>query len=194
VWLVQSAIPSVPPHAQLPAHAIANAAARLSDEHGVFQASLLARALERCQREQPDLAAWLENHLAKRMDDAARGLGASMALTVWMAFSSFAGSRLRRVQEGDIRNVEGLLHADEEIRRDDPRALVESDDVIAAQQPAVASMLRARLDETLARYARNIDVDDVDRMYEMVLAEVLVLSYAVEAWQPGSGSTTLQFC
>ena len=57
------------------------AEARLTDAEGSYSAPLLAKALRRCEREQPALATWVERRLSKRIDDAARGLGASMAMT-----------------------------------------------------------------------------------------------------------------
>lgn len=194
LWLVHSAIPHVPAHARLSAHVIEVASARLVDAEGVYSAPLLAKALQHCEQEQPGLAAWLRRRLSRRIDDVARGLGASMAMTIWVAFSISAGSNLNPIAEEDCATVERLLHADEELRRDDPRALMESDDVIAAQQPEVAKLIRARLDETLASYADSVDVDDVDAMYQMLLVEVLVLSYAVKPVQPGHGGATSGFC
>jgi DNA-binding protein Fis len=106
-----------------------------------------------------------------------------MAMSIWMAFSMFAGPRLGTVEEKDCAEVEDLLRADEELRRNDPTAIVESDDIIAVHQPEVARLIRAKLDETLSTYAEDVDVDDVDAMYHMLLVEVLVLSYAVEPLQ-----------
>jgi hypothetical protein len=159
------------------------------DAHGAYSAKLLARALRRCEREQPALARWLETHLSKPIDDAARGLGASMAMAIWLAFTLFAGSRLRTIRDEDCSSVDQLLQADQELRRGDPTALVESDDIIAVHQPEVAKLIRTRMDETLSAYAEDIDVDDVDAMYHMLLVEVLVLSYAVEPLQPGPGQS-----
>lgn len=123
------------------------------------------------------------------IDAAARGLGASMAMTVWLAFSIVAGNRLRVVERQDCDSVERLVQADRELRRNDPSALLEYDDIIAAHQPEVAAMIRSAVDETLSAYADDVDVDDVDTMYQMLLVEVLVLSYAFEP-QPGPGATT----
>lgn len=194
MWLAQSAIPHVPSHARLPAHPLEIATARLTNVEGAYTAPLLSQAFRKCEKDQPGLAAWLERRLSKRIDDAARGLGASMAMTIWVAFSHFAGARLGQVSEEDCNAVERLLEADEELRRDDPHALIESDDIIAAHQPEVAKLIRARLNETLAAYAEDIDVDDVDAMYQMLLVEVLVLSYAVEPLQPGHGSAHFGVC
>lgn len=183
MWLAQSAIRPVPSYARLPAHVVDGASAQLMGLDGTYSAPLLARAFRRCKKEQPGLSAWLERRLIRRIDDAARGLGASMAMSIWMAFSMFAGPRLGTVEEKDCAEVEALLRADEELRRNDPTAIVESDDIIAVHQPEVARLIRSKLDETLSTYAEDVDVDDVDAMYHMLLVEVLVLSYAVEPAQ-----------
>jgi hypothetical protein len=119
--------------------------------------------------------------LSRPIDDAARGLGAALGLTLWLAFSMFAGARLGVVREEDCDAAQKLLEVDEQLRRDDPRIVMESDDVVAAQQPAIACFVQARLDDTLAVFADEIDVDDVDVVYRMALVEALVLSYAVAA-------------
>lgn len=189
MWLAQSAIPHVPSHARLPAHVVEAASEQLMDAHGAYSAMLLSRALKRCERKQPALAAWLEKRLSGQIDDAARGLGASMAMTIWLAFALFAGPRLRTIRAEDCSDVDQLLQADQELRRSDPSAIFESDDIIAVHQPEVAKLIRTRMDETLSAYAEDIDVDDVDAVYHMLLVEVLVLSYAVEPVQPGPGQS-----
>lgn len=156
------------------------------DKNDGFSAKLLSRVFRRCEGEQDALAAWLKRRLSAPIDDAARGLGVSMAMTTWLAFSLFAGRRLRKVSEEDCHAVEKLLDADQDLRRCDPSAIIESDDIIAVFQPELAKLIRKTMSQTLSSYAEDIDVDDVDTMYHMLLVEVLVLSYAVEPLQSGS--------
>ncbi len=182
LWLAQSVIPPVPPFARLPAHVVDAASDQFIGLDGQYSAPLLARAFRKCRVSQPSLAAWLEQRLAGRIDDAARGFGASMAMSIWMAFTLFAGTNLGTVDPQDFRNVEELLRTDEERRCNDPDEIIESDDIIAAHQPEIARLIRNKLDETLSNYADDVDVDDVDMIYRMLLVEVLVLSYAVKPW------------
>lgn len=134
----------------------------------------------RCERDQPALAQWMGHALSVPSDDAARGLGASLAITIWNAFRLTVGDRLRRLTREDCEAAEELLRMDEGLRRDNAKEGLESDDVIALHQPEIARFVRARLEDTMTHFADDIDVDDVDRMYRMLLVEVLALSYAVQ--------------
>ena len=179
VWLVQSAIPHVPAFARVPKHALDSAKTRLSGADGTFSPHGLADAHARMRSEQPELAAWLSSLLTRRIDDAARAFGASLAMTIWLAFTLHFGTRLGAVTHDACDDVDNVLRTDEELRRDDPRVVIESDDIIAAHQPDIARLVRSHMEETMASFADDIDVDDVDRVYRMILVEVLALSYAV---------------
>jgi DNA-binding protein Fis len=61
----------------------------------------------------------------------------------------------------------------------DPEEPLETDDVIALEQPDLMGFVREHLDATLESHAQHIDVDDVSQVYQLVLIEVLALSYAV---------------
>jgi len=130
--------------------------------------------------DQPALARWLGKALAAPADDTARGLGASLAVTIWNAFRLTAGDRLRRVSQEDCRSAEQLLRADEELRRDNAKVVLESEDIIAMHQPDIARFIRDRIEDTMMTLADQVDVDDIDAVYRMLLVEVLVLSYAVQ--------------
>lgn len=179
VWLGRSAIPKIPAHARVTASALRAGFLALQDPQGVVSPQRLAQHSARMQAEQPGLARWVVSKLAGRIDDAARGLGASLMLAVWLAFDRHAGARLRVLTESELERAENLLAADEELRRNDPSVVPESDDIVAVQQPDAAAFVRAKVDETLREYAAVVDVDDVDAVYRMILAELLALSYAV---------------
>jgi hypothetical protein len=57
--------------------------------------------------------------------------------------------------------------------------MMDSDDIIAVEQPALLSFVNRHLEATLQAHADSIDVDDVAQIYRAVLIEVLALSYAV---------------
>jgi hypothetical protein len=180
VWLAQTAIPTIARYAQVSLPALENAARRLASSEGTISTSRLTAEFSHCEREQPALARWMGEALASPLDDAARGLGASLAITIWNAFRLTAGERLRRITSEDCDAAEQLLRTDEELRRTNAKVALESDDVIAMHQPEIAKFIRARLEDTMTSFADEIDVDDVDAMYRMLLVEVLALSYAVQ--------------
>ena len=88
---------------------------------------------------------------------------------------------LGEVTETALRGVEEALQLDEQIRLSDPAEAVDSDDVVAMEQPDVLSFVHEHLDAALEANADEVDVDDVHAIYHVVLVEVLALSYAVRA-------------
>jgi hypothetical protein len=180
VWLAQTAIPSIARYALVSASALEASARKLASSDGVISTARLSQEFARCELDQPSLARWLGKALAAPADDAARGLGASLAITIWNAFRLTAGDRLRRVSQEDCQSAELLLQTDEELRRDNAKVVLESDDIIAMHQPDIARFVRDRIEDTMTTLADQIDVDDIDAVYRMLLVEVLVLSYAVQ--------------
>lgn len=75
--------------------------------------------------------------------------------------------------------VEESLKLDEQIRLSDPAEAVDSDDVVAMEQPHMLAFVHEHLDAALEANASEVDVDDVHAIYRVVLVEVLALSYAV---------------
>jgi hypothetical protein len=139
----------------------------------------LDEAFERFERAQPALAAHVADALGRPLDDTALALGYFLALTVWLAFEKAHGQHIDEVREQEIEATEELLTLDEELRRADPAESLDSDDVIAMEQPHVLSYVHEHIDATLDAHAEEIDVDDVHAVYRVVLVEILALSYAV---------------
>ena len=129
---------------------------------------------------QPFLEQRITQRLAAPLDDLARGFGAELALITFLAFEHAFGDRLRTVSQQDWDRAEQLWNADELLRKNDPSACFESDDVVAMHQPELTSFARSVLDETIAENGEALDLDDMDTAYRLVLIEVLALSYAVE--------------
>ena len=136
-------------------------------------------AFERFEREQPTLAGYLAETLGNPLDDTALALGYFLALTVWLSFENAHGGSIRAVQESDISATDQLLTLDEELRRTDPDEALDSDDVIAMEQPYILEFVHEHIDATLEAHADEINVDDVHAVYRTVLVEVLSLSYAI---------------
>jgi hypothetical protein len=98
---------------------------------------------------------------------------------VWLAFERNFEGRLDEVQDEELAAAEQALTLDEELRRVDPAEAVDSDDVVAMEQPDVLAFVHEHLDNALEAHAGDVDVDDVHAIYRVVLIEVLALSYAV---------------
>ena len=87
----------------------------------------------------------------------------------------------RPLDDTALAGVEESLQLDEQIRLSDPAEAIDSDDVIAMEQPHALSFIHEHIDAALEANANEVDVDDVHGIYRLVLIEVLALSYAVKA-------------
>lgn len=178
VWVRRSAIRPVPSYASVSAQALEAVRDELADDDEEARAQL-DDAFERFERAQPSLAAYVAETLGRPLDETALALGYFLALTVWLAFDRAHGSHMDEVTEEELVATEELLTLDEELRRADPAESLDSDDVIAMEQPHVVAFVHEHIDGTLDAHAEEIDVDDVHSVYRVVLVEILALSYAV---------------
>jgi hypothetical protein len=178
VWVRSAAIRPVPAFAQLTAAAIEESESWLGGEDDVTE-QRLSEAFERFETEQPVLARHVGNALTRSGDDIAVALGYFMTLVIWLAFDSTFSSDLRRVSETDLTGVEEALDLDEQLRGSDPAEAVDSDDVVAMEQPHIMSFVHQHIDVALDVHAGDIDVDAIHRVYRVILVELLVLSYSV---------------
>lgn len=187
MWVRRSAIRPVPQYARVPESAIEGVHAELAEDEEQARVELDA-AFEQFERQQPALANFIGEALSDPLDDTALALGYFLALALWMAFREAHEDALGEVSEEDIRATAELLQLDEELRRADPAELLDTDDIVAIEQPALLSFVNRHLDATLQAHADTIDVDDVHLIYRAILIEVLTLSYAVQ--QPAGYPTS----
>lgn len=115
------------------------------------------------------------------IDETALALGYFLTLAIWLAFDTVFGSELDQITETALAGVEESLNLDEQIRLSDPAEAVDSDDVVAMEQPDILAFVNEHIDAALEANATEVDVDDVHAIYRLVLIEILALSYAVRA-------------
>jgi len=178
VWVRGTAIRPVPSYAKVAESALDSVRRNLSEEDETVR-SQLDEAFDRFEREQPALAAHIGDVLSSPLDETALALGYFLALVVWMTFERAHGSYLDEVTAESIQATEELLDLDEQLRRKDPSEAIDTDDVIAMEQPTLLEFVHEHLDATLEAHAEDVDVDDVHSVYRLVLVEILSLSYAV---------------
>jgi hypothetical protein len=178
----------VPPYAQLPARALTDIEDQLGDDDDASR-SRLDEALARFEETQPVLADRVSEALSKPLDETALALGHFLTLSIWLAFDAVFGTDLAEVSEIALVSVEEALRLDEQIRLSDPAEAVDSDDVVAMEQPDVLAFVHEHLDAALEANATDVDVDDVHAIYHVVLVEILALSYAVR--QPPNWASPL---
>jgi hypothetical protein len=178
MWVRRSAIRPVPRYARLPESSIRSMEATFSAADGAAQQ--LARAsYERLTTQQPALTAYLARKLSASLDDTALALGHMLALAVYVGFENFAGSALRSLTPEAVAAADLALSADEELRRADPRDALDSEDIVAIDQPALVAFVNEHIERTLEQHAEAVDVDDVDLVFRAILVEIVALSHAV---------------
>jgi hypothetical protein len=178
MWVRRSAIRPVPRYARLPESSIRSMEASFSAADG--RAQELARAsYERLTTQQPALTAYLARKLAASLDDTALALGHMLAVAVYVGFESFAGRALRSLTPEAVAAADLALAADEELRRSDPRDALDSEDIVAIDQPALVAFVNEHIERTLEQHADVVDVDDVDVVFRTILVEIVALSHAV---------------
>lgn len=178
MWVRRAAIRPVPSFAQLPLRALAEVEEQLAED-GDDARLRLDQAFARFEETQPALAERVSQALSGPLDETALALGYFLTLAIWLGFDSVFEGALDEVSETALTGVEESLQLDEQIRLSDPAEAVDSDDVVAMEQPDVLAFVHEHLDAALEANASEVDVDDVHSIYRVVLIEVLALSYAV---------------
>jgi hypothetical protein len=180
VWVRRAAIRPVAAYALLPLRALADVENQLGEDDEQAR-ERLDEAFTRFEETQPALAERISTILNGPLDETALALGYFLTLAIWLGFDAAFGSEMAEVTETALTGVEESLQLDEQIRLSDPAEAVDSDDVVAMEQPDILSFVHEHLDAALEANAGEVDVADVHSIYRVVLVEVLALSYAVKA-------------
>ncbi len=179
MWVRRTAIRPVPSYARIPTHALDALRDGLSDDDEETRQRLDA-AFERFERRQPALSAYIGENLGRPLDETAVGLGYFLALVVWLSFEQVHGEHVHEVDGQELEATRELIMLDEQLRKGDPSDALETDDVVAMEQPELMGFVHEHIDVALENHADEIDVDDVHEVYRMLLVEVLALSYGVD--------------
>lgn len=180
MWVRRAAIRPVPPFAELSARTLTEVEDQLSEDDDAAR-TRLDEAFTRFEETQPVLANRISTMLGRPLDETALALGYFLTLAVWLAFDAAFKGEVENVTETALTSVEESLQLDEQLRLSDPAEALDSDDVIAMEQPHALAFVHEHIDAALEANANDVDVDDVHAIYRLVLIEVLALSYAVKA-------------
>jgi hypothetical protein len=180
MWVRTAAIRPVPPFAVLSREALEAVEEWLGDDEPTTEARL-TEIFEALETRQPVLAERLGDAFARCRDEVAEALGYFLGLTMYRAFEETFTDQLEVVTKDALSSVEEALALDEELRGGDPAEAVDSDDVVAMEQPHVVAYIHEHLDTALEVHADNADVDAVHAIYRTLLVALLALSYAVGA-------------
>jgi len=180
MWVRSAAIRPVPAFAVLPREALELVEEWLGDDEDATE-RYLNEIYTELEEKQPALAERLGEAFARCTDEVAEALGYFLALTMYRAFDTAFDPHVSRVTADGLRSVEEALDLDEELRGDDPTEVIDSDDVIAMEQPHAVAYIHEHLETALEVHAENADVDAIHGIYRLLLIELLALSYAVSA-------------
>lgn len=178
VWVRGTAIRPVPSYARVDEASLEAVRQRLSEDDEEAR-SQLDSAFDRFERSQPALASYVGDALSEPLDETALALGYFLTLAVWLGFEKAHGEHIEEVSLESVQATEELVELDEELRRTDPTEALDTDDVIAMEQPQLLEFVHEHVDGTLEAHAEDVDVDDIHAIYRVVLVEILALSYAV---------------
>ncbi len=140
----------------------------------------LDEAFAAFETSQPQLAAHAAAALAEPLDETALALGYFLVLAVWLGFRQAHGEFMELVTDESLQATEASVTLDEQLRLADPAEALDTDDVVAMEQPHLLEFINDHVNATLESHAEHIDVDDVHAVYRLVLIVVLALSYAVK--------------
>jgi hypothetical protein len=187
MWVRGAAIRPVPTYAVVGRDVLDTVEDELAAS-GVSTKSDLDDAFGRFERTQPALAAHVAHVLSRPLDETALALGYFLTIAVWLAFERAFASRLLEVAESELEAAEAALKLEEELRATHATEPLDTDDVMAIEQPGVLAFINEHVDAALEPTdadARDVDVDDVHQVYRTVLIMTLALSHAVS---PASGA------
>jgi hypothetical protein len=187
MWVRGAAIRPVPPYAVVGRDVLDAVEDELAAS-GVSTKSDLDDAFGRFERTQPALAAQVAHVLSRPLDETALALGYFLTIAVWLAFERAFASRLREVADSELEAAEAALKLEEELRAAHASEPLDTDDVMAIEQPGILAFINEHVDAALEPTdadARDVDVDDVHQVYRTVLVMTLALSHAVS---PASGA------
>ncbi len=178
MWVRSAAIRPVPPYAHISLDTIEQVEASFGDDEPSCEAQMKLTYAE-FERRQPALSKQILSSLQRVNDETATAIGYFLALIVFGSFQSSFGVRLRQVSSEEFRAAVESFKLDEALRRDDPDEPVDTDDVISMEQPNLVAFIREHVDLAMEVESVHANMEAVDKVYRVLLLQVLVLSHAV---------------
>ena len=176
----KAALRKVPRYAVVDAHIIESLEGSLDNQPDALQ-DALDRGYAELDRRQPTLTEWMAEELSSTEDELVQSLGYFLSVTVYMAFREAFPTRLAEIGPSELQLAEDLLAADEELRAADPTEVLDSDDLLAMDQPSVLAFVKHHVDEALQQGDEGVNFEELDRIYRAMLVQVIALSHAVRS-------------
>jgi hypothetical protein len=171
MWIQAGALAPTPGYAVVDKDAVARVLRRLTaDDELTPRLEAAFRVLE---AEQPALASFLGEELSELENQAAQALSYFLFLVAFLSFREAFGPRLARVTHEDVEIALDHLVADSEVRDRTGCAGSYSQDVVAAAQPALMSLVMGELD--MAPEGSG----DLDPLLQALLVQIVALTRCV---------------
>lgn len=185
----KAAIRKIPTWAIVDDFAIERAEAALSADAPTLQDSL-DRLFRSFGHEQPALSDYLAEEVSELGHELSQSLGYFLIAAIFRVFIEAFPERLDKVDEQALRIAVETLAADEALRADDPHEILESDDLVAMNQPALVEFVQGHLRDAYDQAEDDVPIEELDRVYRAALVEIIALSHAVISPEGVSGPPT----
>ncbi len=180
MWVHRSAIKPVPRYARIDEATIEQVLdgfAREADEsHDDFDA-----AFAEFEEAQPVLAHYVSGELARNLSEPAMALGYFLALCIWLSFERAQGRNLNQISKEALDETCQLLELDQEMRKADANEPLDTDDIVRMEQPRLVSFIHEHIENALDLESTELEMNELQVVYRMVLIMTLSFSYAVRA-------------
>jgi hypothetical protein len=178
VFFRKAAIRPIPRYAVIERRVIDEVERELEGESLVLQ-NKLDRLYNQLGQRQPVLSDFLSSELGEIEDELAQSLGYFLIAAVHMTFTEAFPNRLDEVDDDALSLALATLSTDEELRALDPLEKLDSDDLIAMNQPALVDFVQHHVREAFEQAEDEIPVAQLDRVYRAILVQIIALSHAV---------------
>ena len=171
MWIQAGALAPTPGYAVVDKNAVAQVLRRLTA--GDLLEPRLHASFRLLEREQPSLASFVADELSMLETSAGQALSYFLFLVAFLSFREAFGPRLGAVTQDDLDAALDQLVADSEVRGHTCGAGSYSEDVVAAAQPALMSLVQGEIE--LAPEGTG----DLDAALQALLVHIVALGRAV---------------
>lgn len=180
MWVQRSAIRPVPSYAK-----VGRSALELLRNELLMEAdrspAVFDGMFEEFEAKQPVLSERVSDVLGGPLEDASVALGYFLSVSIWAAFDKTLGTALDAISEEELRSTTELFALDQDLRGETAGDSLDTSDVIFMEQPALVEFVHESIQTTVRANDSKLNRDDIRQIYQMLLIEILALSYAVRS-------------
>jgi len=186
VFFRKAAIRKIPAWAIVDEFAIERAEISLNADSPALQ-DRLDRLFRAFGNEQPALSSYLSEEIGELGHELTQSLGYFLIAAIFRVFTEAFPERLDEVDEAALSIAIETLAADEALRANDPLEILESDDLVAMNQPSLVDYVQGHLRDAFDQAEDDVPIEELDRVYRAALVEIIALSHAVVSPEGVSG-------